>query len=235
MCAASGRRARTTCSACGAVHRQTQTRLRAPRLRRRRLARESVYSRRSGMRGCIAISGFQRSINVLLHGRLSGVRCGFLGLLHMDVFRQRLEHEYQVALPPWPQGPSDCPLRDLGRARVAAGRGMPAPRARAPPALSDTDARPEPSTLPARLERRVGAASTGRLDRVAGRAASRATRQSTGRGSGGGLWGASRSRSWRARPYPLQALLQAMGHQPLWVTGWRDSRPRHRTAWRRRP
>ena len=112
------------------------------------------------MRGCIAISGFQRSINVLLHGRLSGVRCGFLGLLHMDVFRQRLEHEYQVALPPWPQGPSDCPLRDLGRARVAAGRGMPAPRARAPPALSDTDARPEPSTLPARLERRVGAAGS---------------------------------------------------------------------------
>lgn len=42
--------------------------------------------------------------------RLSGAagRCGFLGLLHMDVFRQRLEQEYQVTLPPprYPRGRS---------------------------------------------------------------------------------------------------------------------------------
>ena len=29
-----------------------------------------------------------------------GYRCGFLGLLHMDVFLQRLEEEYDVATVP---------------------------------------------------------------------------------------------------------------------------------------
>lgn len=42
----------------------------------------------------------------------SGFRCGFLGMLHMDVFRQRLEDEFSVeAILTSPSVPYKCKIR----------------------------------------------------------------------------------------------------------------------------
>lgn len=43
----------------------------------------------------------------------NGFRCGFLGLLHMDVFRQRLEDEYEIdAILTSPAVPYQCKLKN---------------------------------------------------------------------------------------------------------------------------
>lgn len=43
----------------------------------------------------------------------NGFRCGFLGLLHMDVFRQRLEDEYELdAILTSPSVPYYCKLKN---------------------------------------------------------------------------------------------------------------------------
>lgn len=43
----------------------------------------------------------------------NGFRCGFLGMLHMDVFRQRLDDEYSVdAILTSPGVPYKCKLRN---------------------------------------------------------------------------------------------------------------------------
>lgn len=49
----------------------------------------------------------------------SGFRCGFLGMLHMDVFKQRLEDEFSVeAILTSPSVPYKCKIRreDVGGA-----------------------------------------------------------------------------------------------------------------------
>jgi len=49
----------------------------------------------------------------------SGFRCGFLGMLHLDVFRQRLQDEHEVvALITQPSVTYWCELRNGDRVRV---------------------------------------------------------------------------------------------------------------------
>lgn len=55
---------------------------------------------------------FSRESNATLG---NGFRCGFLGLLHMDVFRQRLEDEYEIdAILTSPSVPYRCKLKKGG-------------------------------------------------------------------------------------------------------------------------
>lgn len=46
----------------------------------------------------------------------NGFRCGFLGILHMDVFKQRLDDEYDIeAIVTSPSVPYRCKLRATGK------------------------------------------------------------------------------------------------------------------------
>lgn len=48
----------------------------------------------------------------------NGFRCGFLGLLHMDVFKQRLDDEYELStILTMPSVPYKCKLRN-GKIKV---------------------------------------------------------------------------------------------------------------------